>query len=217
MLAWDRIDTVLLDMDGTLLDLHYDHHFWHEHVPLRLAEKSGTTVDAARLALTERYRRVEGTLDWYCVDYWSRELELDIAQLKKEIQHLIAVRPHVVDFLTALRRLRKRVLLVTNAHGKALTLKLGYTGIDRHFDDIVCSHDLGMPKEDVRFWDALQSIEPFDKASTLFVDDSLPVLRAAKAYGVAHLRAVRRPSSKAPAKDVGEFEGIDDFRDLMPK
>ena len=27
MLAWDEIDTVLLDMDGTLLDLHFDNHF----------------------------------------------------------------------------------------------------------------------------------------------------------------------------------------------
>ena len=31
-LAWRDIDTVLLDMDGTLLDLHYDNHFWLEPV-----------------------------------------------------------------------------------------------------------------------------------------------------------------------------------------
>jgi 5'-nucleotidase len=217
MLTWNRIDTVLLDMDGTLLDLNYDHQFWHEHVPLRLAEKSGSTVEAARLALAERYRRVEGTLDWYCVDYWSRELGLDIAQLKGEIQHLIAVHPHAVDFLTAVRSLGKRVMLVTNAHGKALKLKLGCTGIESHFDGIVCSHDFGAPKEDSRFWERLQQRHPFDKTSTLFVDDSLPVLRAAKSYGIAHLRAVRRPSSTAPNKDVGEFAAIDDFRDIMPK
>ena len=217
MLTWNRVNTVLLDMDGTLLDLHFDHHFWHEHVPLRLAEKCGLTLDAARADLRERYRRVEGTLDWYCVDYWSRELDIDIALLKHEVHELIAVHPHALDFLQAVRGLGKRLVLVTNAHGKAVALKIRHTGLDRHLDAIVCSHDLGLPKEDVRFWDALQNIEPFDKASTLFVDDSLPVLRAAKAYGVAHLRAVRRPSSRAPAKDVGEFEAIDDFRDLMPK
>src|SRR5690606_507131 len=27
-LPWNQIDTVLLDMDGTLLDLHFDNHFW---------------------------------------------------------------------------------------------------------------------------------------------------------------------------------------------
>ena len=33
MIDWDSIDTVLLDMDGTLLDLHFDNYFWTEHLP----------------------------------------------------------------------------------------------------------------------------------------------------------------------------------------
>ena len=33
MLNWSKIDTVLLDMDGTLLDLHYDSHFWLNVIP----------------------------------------------------------------------------------------------------------------------------------------------------------------------------------------
>ena len=28
-----NVDLVLLDMDGTLLDLHYDSHFWLDYVP----------------------------------------------------------------------------------------------------------------------------------------------------------------------------------------
>lgn len=35
MIAWKEIDTVLLDMDGTLLDLNFDNHFWKEFVPLK--------------------------------------------------------------------------------------------------------------------------------------------------------------------------------------
>jgi 5'-nucleotidase len=30
---WREIDTVLLDMDGTLLDLEFDSHFWLSLVP----------------------------------------------------------------------------------------------------------------------------------------------------------------------------------------
>jgi putative hydrolase of the HAD superfamily len=215
-LDWSGVDTVLLDMDGTLLDLHYDNHFWLEHVPLRYAEKHQLTPEAAKEALRARYKAVEGTLDWYCVDYWTRELGLDIPQLKQEVEHLIAVHPHVLDFLHAVRATGKRVLLVTNAHGKALDIKFRRTRLGGHFDAVVCAHDLRSPKEHPGFWHKLEAIHPFDKARALLVDDSLPVLRAARGYGIGRLLAVYRPDSKQPDKDVGEFTAIRSFRDILP-
>src|SRR5690349_17099653 len=120
MIAWDRVDTVLLDMDGTLLDLHFDNHFWHEHVPRCYADRHCLDITRARADLAMRYKRVEGTLDWYCVDYWSRELGLDIEQLKRDTADRVAVHPYVMDFLGIARKLGKRLVLVTNAHNKAL-------------------------------------------------------------------------------------------------
>jgi GMP/IMP 5'-nucleotidase len=216
MIAWDRIDTVLLDMDGTLLDLHFDNHFWHEHVPRRFAERHGLALQAARDELTERYQKVAGTLDWYCVDYWTRELGLDIVSLKQEIGHLIGLHPHVENFLNAVRARDKRLVLVTNAHGKALALKLARTRLDAHFDAVVCAHDFGKPKEDVAFWDRLQSVQPFAPRASVLIDDSLPVLRAARCHGVAQLVAVKRPDSTRPGKDVEEFPAVTDLRELMP-
>jgi putative hydrolase of the HAD superfamily len=216
MFNWTHIDTVLLDMDGTLLDLHYDNHFWLEHVPRRYAEKHALSLDAAKEALRGRYKQIEGTLDWYCVDYWTRELDLDIALLKEEVDHLINVHPHVIDFLDAVRATGKRLVLVTNAHGKSLNIKFRRTRLNGHFDAVVCAHDLGLPKEQLAFWDRMQQIEPFTKDKALLIDDSLPVLRSAQRYGIAHLLAVRNPDSKLPGKDVGEFDAIDSFRDILP-
>ncbi|KPK11227.1 MAG: haloacid dehalogenase [Acidithiobacillales bacterium SG8_45] len=216
MVTWQNIDTVMLDMDGTLLDLHFDNHFWLEHVPLRFAEKNGLTLEQAKETLMKRYRKAEGTLDWYCVDYWTEQLGLDIEMLKQEVDHLIAVFPYVVDFLDAVRSKNKRIVLVTNAHGKALKIKMDRTRLGGHFDRLICSHDLGLPKEDLSFWGELQTIEPFSKQTTLFIDDSLPVLRSAHAYGIANLLAVIKPDSKAPAKDVGEFKAIQSFRQIIP-
>jgi putative hydrolase of the HAD superfamily len=215
-LDWSHIDTVLLDMDGTLLDLHYDNHFWLEHVPRRYAEKHALTLEAAKEALRSRYKQIEGTLDWYCVDYWTRELDLDIALLKEEVNHLIGVHPHVVDFLDAVRAQSKRLVLVTNAHGKSLNIKFRRTRLNGHFDAVVCAHDLGLPKEQPTFWDKMQAVEPFTRDTTLLIDDSLPVLRSAQNYGIAHLLAVRNPDSKLPEKDVGEFAAIRSFRDILP-
>lgn len=215
MLDWDRIDSVFLDMDGTLLDLRFDNHFWLEHVPRRYAEARGLSLDAARAELLARYRDIEGTLNWYCVDHWSRELGLDIALLKQEVEHLIAVHPHVVDFLEALATIGKRRVLVTNAHQKSLALKLDRTQLGGHFERIVSAHDLGVAKESPGFWPRLQAIEPFDPARTLFVDDNLGVLRAARSFGFRWLIAAVKPDSQAPRREADEFPAIGDFSELL--
>jgi 5'-nucleotidase len=210
------VDTVLLDMDGTLLDLHFDNHFWQTHVPLRYAEIHGLPQDVARDDLMARYHARAGTLEWYSVDYWATELELDIMQLKEEVAHLIAVHPAVVDFLALLRRQNKRIVMATNAHHKSLTLKMAKTGLEPHFDAFVSSHALGVAKEQRGFWEKLQTIEPFDPARTLLVDDSLPVLDAAREFGIRHLLAIRTPDTKQPPKDTRDYPAIDSFAELLP-
>lgn len=215
-LDWKHIQTVFLDMDGTLLDLHFDNYFWREHVPLRYAQLHGLDVEQARAELYPRFQKVEGTMEWYCVDYWTEELGLDIAMLKEEVDHLIAVHPHVTDFLDAVRRTKRRVVLVTNAHGKSLRLKMERTQLGGHFDALVCSHDFGRPKEDVSFWGLLQDKEPFNPDTTLLVDDSLSVLRSAEQYGIQHLLAVFRPDTRGPIREVVEFPAIHNFLEIMP-
>ena len=215
-LPWPRIRTVLLDMDGTLLDLRFDNHFWRELVPVRYAERHGLPLEQARIEVAARTRRVEGTLEWYCLDYWTRELALDIVTLKREIDHLIAVHPHVLEFLDALRTAGKRVVLATNAHHHSLTLKMEKTRLAGHFDAIICAHDLGLVKEQPEFWPRLREQEPFDPATTLLVDDHPAILRTAQAYGIAHLVSVLRPDSAHPPKPPGEFPAIHDFSELLP-
>jgi HAD superfamily hydrolase (TIGR01509 family) len=216
MLPWDAIQTVLLDMDGTLLDLHYDNYFWLKHVPVRYAEKHGLSLADSHRELGERYASVAGTMQWYCVDYWSAELGLDIERLKQEVAHLIAVHPQVVPFLEQVRAQGKRVVLVTNAHHKSLALKMGKTGLSNYFDTLISAHTLGLPKEHPAFWDKLQSLETYDRQHTLLIDDSLPVLRSARGYGIAHLLAIYQPDTRQPRKEVGEFAAIESFEQIMP-
>lgn len=216
MIDWQNIASVFLDMDGTLLDLNFDNHFWQDFVPRRYAERRGLSLKAAEAELLPRFKATEGRLEWYCLDYWSEQLDLDIVGMKEEIAGLIAVLPHVTEFLDQVRNAGKRLVLVTNAHPKSLGLKMRRTSLNAFFDHIVSSHALGYPKEDPAFWALLGRVEPFDPAKTLMVDDSLPVLRSAASFGIAHLVAVRRNDSTRPPREVEGFLAIDDFRELMP-
>ena len=216
MITWQVIDTIFLDMDGTLLDLHFDNHFWLEHVPERYAGKHGIALDEARRVLEEKYQSIAGTLNWYCIDYWSDALELDIAALKREIEHLIAIRPGVEDFLLALKASDKRIVLVTNAHQKSLSLKMENTGLERYFDALICSHDLGLPKENVAFWDAINKKEPYQRERTLLIDDSVSVLESARRAGVRHLLSIRQPDLRQPPRASGKFPAVEDFSALLP-
>jgi HAD superfamily hydrolase (TIGR01509 family) len=215
MIDWKKIDTVLLDMDGTLLDLNFDNHFWKEFVPQKFAEQKGISKALAKQQLEPQFKSMEGKLEWYCLDYWSNALQLDIAGLKAEISGLIAVLPHVTEFLEKLQQSSQKVLLVTNAHRDSLGLKMEKTCLQPFFDSIISSHDLGFPKEHAEFWDLLQQQQPFDKQTTLLIDDSLAVLNSARLFGITHLISVSKPDSKQPKKDVTDYPVIEDFRELM--
>lgn len=216
MIDWKKIDTVLLDMDGTLLDLNFDNHFWQEFVPMKFAEKSSISVEMAKRQLEPRFKSMEGKLEWYCLDYWSEVLALDILGLKAEISGLITVLPHVTEFLDKVKSSSKQLYLVTNAHRGSLGLKMEKTCLQSFFDAIICSHDFGFAKEQDGFWSMLETHRPFDKQRTLLVDDSLAVLRSARQYGIEHLISVSKPDSTRQKRQIEEFPAIEDFRELMP-
>jgi HAD superfamily hydrolase (TIGR01509 family) len=215
MIDWNKIDTVLLDMDGTLLDLNFDNHFWREFVPLNYAQKKSMTIAEAKDELVPLFKSMEGKLEWYCLDYWSQVLELDIVSLKAEIAGLISVLPHVMEFLEAVKRTPRKVLLVTNAHPGSLGLKMEKTCLHSFFDEIISSHDCGKPKEHAEFWHWLKERHPFDKSRTLLIDDSLVVLNSARAFGIENLLSVSRPDSRQPKRMILAYRAIEDFRELM--
>ncbi|EUB77008.1 HAD-superfamily hydrolase, subfamily IA, variant 3 [Pseudomonas sp. GM41(2012)] len=215
LLPWRDIDTVLLDMDGTLLDLHYDNHFWMEHLPQRYAELHGVSRAMAEMELQPLFERNAGQLHWYCLDFWSAELKLSVRELKLETAHLIALRPDADTFLAAIKQAGKRVVLITNAHRDSLSLKLERIELAPYFERLISSHDYGFAKENPQFWDALQADIGFDPARSLFIDDTLPILRSARDFGVAHLLAVSEPDSRKGPKDTAEFAAVGDYRELI--
>lgn len=211
---WDSIDTVLVDMDGTLLDLNFDTFFWSELVPQRYAQKHDLSVPAAQAVLAPRFQALVGTLEWYCLDHWARDLDLDLKTLKREHRERIRFLPGAEAFLAKVRARGKRLSIVTNAHRDTFAVKAEQTGIDRLVDTVVCSHDFRAPKESPAFWQALERHEPFDAERTLLIEDSLSVLATARAHGVRHTVAIRRPDSQAPPRAITDYVAIDGVFEL---
>lgn len=214
-LAWSRIDTVFLDMDGTLLDRAFDDYFWEHHVPKVFARENGLDHEEARRVLLSSYQSVASTLMWSDLDYWSHRLQLDFARLKEDIGHMVAVLPAVVELLHFLHHLGKQVFLVTNAHPETLRIKMKHSGLASWFHRRLCSHEVGAAKEQSLFWQRLHHFLPHRKERTLLVDDSEKVLSAAAAYGIGHLLHIAKPSSLLPATPSCRFPSILSFVELL--
>ncbi|MFN3396339.1 MAG: GMP/IMP nucleotidase [Thermodesulfovibrionales bacterium] len=209
------IKYVLLDMDGTLLDKYFDDYFWEHLVPEKYAEKYDMTFGKAKDILMKKYKHHEGTLNWTDIDFWSRELDLDIPALKEQIKHLIEVHPHVEEFLKELKRRRKKVFLVTNAHFKVLDLKMKKTDIGKYFDACITSFDMTYPKEDLRFWKRAEKKLQFEKEKTLFIDDTEEILRTARDFGIRYIIYKAKANSKEHPKRSEEFPTLYDFKELF--
>ena len=211
---WAAIDTVLLDLDGTLLDQAYDNHIWRDLVPQRFAVAHSMELHAAYAEIAQRFEALRGTLDWYSIDYWSRTLGIDIGALHREVRSHVAWLPGARDFLARIRAEGKRTVLLTNSHPVALAVKHEESGVLDHLDAAVTSHELGAPKEDARFWIAARKRFAFDPARSLFADDNSKMLDAARDAGICWIYGVRHWDTKGSWREHLEHAAVDGVADL---
>jgi len=216
LIDWTQIDEILLDLDGTLLDLNFDLHFWLEYLPIIYSEKHKIRIEDAKNTLLKMLDAEIGTLNWYCLDFWRNKLDLDIVQLKRNVSHLIQVHPNVDEFLAQVKLINKKIYLVTNAHRKTIKLKMQATKIEHYFDDIISSHDFGFAKQEQHFWHELTRNIGLIKERAIFFDDSKDVLHAARKFNIGQIIAISKPSSKLDAKEVSGFINIENFSQVMP-
>jgi GMP/IMP 5'-nucleotidase len=213
---WNSIKTILLDMDGTLLDLHFDNYFWQEYLPVHWGKINGIEAEAAKVQLRDWYSKEAGSLSWYCLDFWTDKLKFDVLALKTDVEHLIQFRPHAKLFLEKLKSKKEySVIMVTNAHENLIKMKVEKTGIDVFFDRIISSHTIGYAKEEQAFWQKLQLENPFELERTVLIDDNLTVLRAARQFGIKNLLTISRPDSQNEKQDPEEFSAIDSFEEII--
>src|SRR5574338_88237 len=215
LIDWAQIDDVLLDMDGTLLDRHFDNFFFEEELPRRYAALHALTFEEARDRLMAMYRSVEGELAWTDLDYWTKRVGIDVVAMHKELDHMIGFLPGAEEFLGHLRQLGKRVTIVTNAHSTGVSVKVAKTGLDRYVDRIVDAFEVGYLKMRPEYWPSCRRLLGFDPSRSLFMDDDEGCLLAAKEFGVANLVHSAKSSSQLPPSPLSQFFSIAGFAQLL--
>ena len=210
-----EIDLVLLDMDGTLLDLHYDSHFWLEFIPTQYAVGHGQQADQAKRYVYGEYEKVYGTLPFYCYDHWTATLGLDIHELQHQHKHKIQWREDSLWFLKQLKKMNKKVVILTNAHPSGIALKNKQTELLSYVDIVISSHDIGEAKESEYFWGAVKKQLNSDFSRAVFIDDSEKILHSAQSAGVDYMVGINKPDSEKPAQLMQNFSTICRFEEFF--
>ena len=214
-LNWSEIDTVLLDMDGTILDLSFDDYIWNKEIPKNLARRKNIKFNQAFSILEQKMKTVEATLNWYCFDFWKKKIDIDINSIEEKFKQKITIKKDAITFLTNPLLKAKQMILVTNADKRGLIRKLDITGIGQYFDDVICSHDFNYAKEEAQFWSNLREKNKINFEKTLLIDDNLSILNTAEKIGIRYLRGVSRPNSKKNPITSSKYQLIDKLSELI--
>jgi 5'-nucleotidase len=212
---WNRIDDVLVDMDGTLLDRHFDNFFFEEELPRRYAALQGLSFEASRSRLMAMYRSVEGELAWTDLHYWSDRVGIDVVAMHKELDHMIGFLPGAEGFLREVRARGKRIIVVTNAHQTGVAVKSAKTGLSRYVDRIVDAFEVGYLKMRPEYWPACRRLLKFDPLRSLYIDDDECCLHAAKQYGIGAIIHSAKSSSQLPAVYSASFASVERLSTLL--
>jgi putative hydrolase of the HAD superfamily len=212
---WSRIDDVLVDMDGTLLDRHFDNFFFEDELPRRYAAIHGLSFEASRERLMAMYRSVEGELAWTDLEYWSGRVGIDVVAMHQELQHLIGFLPGAKDFLAAVRAKGKRITVLTNAHHTGVAVKSAKTGLNRYVDRIVDAFEVGYLKMRSEYWPVCRRLVGFDPNRSIYVDDDETCLAAARQYGIAAIVHSAKSSSQLPPARSAVFASIEHLPALL--
>jgi len=215
LVPWQNIDTVLLDMDGTLLDLNYDNQIFGHLLPAAYAKLHDLSAESAQAQLHSHMMRLLGTMDFYRFEYWREFTGLDMVALHEQAADLICFLPGADIFLERLTRCKKRVLIATNADRQSFAIKDKALQLAARVDEVISSHDYGVPKENDAFWPTLVEQTQLDPARTLFIDDTQRVLDAAKRFGIAQTLAVACPDTRKPARKTQGHPSFEHYEQLL--
>ncbi|KAE9527815.1 GMP/IMP nucleotidase [Testudinibacter aquarius] len=215
IIDWDNIDTILFDLDGTLIDLHLDAYFWKQLVPQTYADKEGLDAQTCHARIQQLYRDIEHSMQWYDIDHWAKTLDLPIREMQRQHALNTQVRSGVYPLLESLQKLDKQLILLTDSHPFSLQVKMDNCNLSSYFEQLLSSHQFQRPKMHSALWQSVYQHCQLNPDRTLLIDDMEPVLDQAKSNQMAYTLGITTPDSQQPPKQFNNHPSITDFQTLL--
>jgi pyrophosphatase PpaX len=177
-----RLRTVLFDLDGTLIDsvrliLDSYHHTLATHrLPPRSDREWLEGVGTPLTAQFAAWQDTEGMLDALISTY--REYNL------KHHDRMVTVYPGVVDVVKALKEDGIATGLVTSKNRSGALRGLTLARLESLMDVLVCADEVENPKPHPEPVERAVRLLGADRASTVYVGDSIHDMRSGRAAGV---------------------------------
>jgi len=166
---------VSFDLDGTLVDSCFANSVWLHGIPSLYAAKKGVTLDEAKRAVFNEYRKVGNQrLEWYDLSYWISEFGLDTNpdKILAAFQQQIRVYAEVPEVLQHLQENGSRLIILTNARREFADLEIEKTMIGSYFEFVISSTtDFKLTKKTVNVYRKLCKIGNVNPQDLVHVGD----------------------------------------------
>jgi pyrophosphatase PpaX len=195
-----KLDTILFDLDGTLIDsvrliLDSYHHTLASHgLPPRTDEEWLRGVGTPLSAQFAEWRDDPGTLEALIATY--REYNL------KHHDRMVTVYPGVVQTIEALKAAGRATGLVTSKNRQGALRGLALAQLEQLMDVLVCADEVDNPKPHPEPVEKAVALLGADPVTTVYVGDSIHDMVSGRAAGVRTAAALWGPFGRHHLEDA---------------
>ena len=166
-----------------------------EWLPEAVAHNKGISLSDAKKDIYKTSKELYGTLPWYELKFWEDRYETNliaIAEKNKSYAMFIDGAHEALQFIASLD---KKVFFLTNCDSKLLKVKSSQVPLLNFADNWISSVDIGVVKEDQKFWKiALEKLN-IQPSKSIFFDDNINIVNAATKYGIKKSVHVTEPTN----------------------
>ena len=208
-----KLLTVLLDLDGTLIDslrliLDSYHHTLARHgLPPRTDEEWLKGVGTPLTVQLAEWRDEIGTIEAMIATYRDYNL--------KHHDRMVTVYPGVLEAVREIKAAGLQTGLVTSKNRQGALRGLQLVGLEALMDVLVCADEVTNPKPHPEPVEKAVALLGADPATTVYVGDSVHDIHSGRAAGVRTAAALWGPFGRAQLEDARPDFWLETPEDLV--